>query len=337
LALSTTVIIILIAVVGGLLILGAVIALVTSGGQKVNVNERMEQFTSQWDDLVVDDESASNSRKEVADRIDKAITSRNIGAFDRIKRNLARADIKLRVLEYLGFLLLAAVGTALGAYLFLGQSLVFAVLGFFIGLQIPRFYVNFSAAKRIRTFDGQLSDTLNLWVNSLRSGFSVLQGMEAIATELPPPVSREFERILQEVRLGISMEAALANSLRRVPSEDYDMVITAINVQMEVGGNLTEILDSISFTVRERVRIKGEIRTLTAQGRASGWIITLLPIGLGLVLYTINREYIMELFANEYPYAIPNILPCSWIVVGIAGLMIAGGGYAIQRIVDIEV
>ena len=335
---SSTLVLIIIGGIGLLFILGAVIALVTTGGQQIDVNERLDQqFSSEWAELAPEESSASNARKEVADRIDKAITGRNIGALDKIKRNLARADIKLRVVEYLGFLALAGVGTALAVYILLGQVQLFAVLGFFIGLQIPRFYVNFAATKRIRDFENQLSDTLNLWVNSLRSGFSVLQGMEAIATELPPPVSREFERILQEIRLGISMEAALANSLRRVPSEDYDMVITAINVQIEVGGNLTEILDTISFTIRERVRIKGEVRTLTAQGRASGWIITLLPIALGLALFSINREYIMELFSNEYPYAVPNVLPCSWIVVGIAGLMIAGGGYAIQRIVDIEV
>ncbi|MBK8431666.1 MAG: type II secretion system F family protein [Chloroflexi bacterium] len=334
---DTTTLLIIVGAFGGLLVLGAAIALLSGGGgRNVNVNERLEQFTTQWDDQVVE-ESTSSNRREAVDRLDKAITSRNINAFDKIKRNLARADIKLRVVEYIGALLLSSFGLGLVAFLFFGQSLIFALIGGIIGLQIPRYYVNASAKKRIRTFDEQLSDTLNLWVNSLRSGFSVLQGMEAIATELPPPVSREFERILQEIRLGIGMEAALANSLRRVPSEDYDMVITAINVQIEVGGNLTEILDTISFTIRERVRIKGEIRTLTSQGRASGWIITLLPIALGIALYMINREYIMEIFVNDYPYLWPDVIPCGWAVIAVAGIMIAAGGYAIQRIVDIEI
>src|SRR5690606_25573228 len=128
------------------------------------------------------------------------------------------------------------------------------------------------ASRRIRAFESQLSDTLNLWVNALRSGSSMLQGMEAIPTELPAPTSQEFERIVQEVRLGLTLGQAMANMLRRVPSEDLDLVVTAVNIQREVGGNLTEILDNISFTIRERVRIKGEIRTLTAQGRLTGLV-----------------------------------------------------------------
>lgn len=334
---DTTTLLIIAGALGGLIVLGATIALV-SGGRTVNVNEQVEKFSGAWDDVVVEDTTSSSaSRGEVADRIDKAITSRNINAFDSIKRNLARADIKLRVIEYVGILLGAMVGVGGLAYYFFGQSLIFSLLGALIGLQIPRFYVNYTAGARIRAFDNQLSDTLNLWVNALRSGFSVLQAMEAIATELPPPVSKEFERILQEARLGIDLQSALANSYRRVPSEDYDMVITAVNVQTEVGGNLTEILDTISFTIRERVRIKGEIRTLTAQGRASGWIITLLPMGLGLALYMINREYLMEIFVQDRPYLLEPSIPCGWVVIAVAGLMIAGGGYAIQRIVDIEV
>src|SRR5690606_32429750 len=147
------------------------------------------------------------------------------------------------------------------------------------------------ANRRLHAFENQLSDTLNLWVNALRSGYSVLQGMEAIATELPPPISREFERVVQEVRLGLSLEQALANLVRRMPSEDLDLIVTAINIQREVGGNLAEILDIISHTIRERVRMKGEIRTLTSQGRLTGWVIGLLPLILAFLVYSINPRY----------------------------------------------
>jgi tight adherence protein B len=189
----------------------------------------------------------------------------------------------------------------------------------------------------MRAFDGQLSDTLNLWVNALRSGYSVLQAMEAIATELPPPVSVEFERVVQEVRLGLSVAQALDNMYHRVPSEDLDLVITAVNIQREVGGNLAEVLDNISFTIRERVRIKGEIRTLTAQGRISGTIISLLPIGLGLVLYLINPEYVSQLWIMEAPWIFPNVIPCGYVLIGVGGLMIFLGWLAIRKIVSIEV
>jgi tight adherence protein B len=129
------------------------------------------------------------------------------------------------------------------------------------------------------------------------------------------------------MQLGLSMEQALSNMLRRIASDDLDLLITAINVQREVGGNLADILDVISFTIRERVRIKGEIRTLTAQGRASAYVITFLPIGLAIALMMINREYVMELFSHV----------CGWIMVGVAGIMMASGAFALMKITDIEV
>ncbi|MCA9979606.1 MAG: type II secretion system F family protein [Anaerolineales bacterium] len=333
---TTTLILIGLAGVGMLLVLGAVVALVAGGGSnRVNVDERLEQFTGSTEWEVEAEDEGERERRTVADQLDKAIGSRGFSFFDRIKERIARADMKLRVTEYIALVVILALVVGGVAY-FVTGSAIGAVVGAVVAAQVPRIYAGRAATKRLQAFDGQLSDTLNLWVNALRSGFSVMQGMEAIAAELPPPVSKEFERIIQEIRLGISMEDALSNSLRRVPSEDYDLVITAVNIQREVGGNLAEILDIISFTIRERVRIKGEIRTLTAQGRASGWIITLLPLGLSIVLYLINPDYITELIVNEPPY-VANVVPCGWIVVGAALLMIGLGGFAIQKIVDIEI
>src|SRR5690606_32712742 len=111
----------------------------------------------------------------------------------------------------------------------------------------------------LQHFNDQLADMLNLMVNGLRAGYSTMQAMEAVSREMPAPISDEFRRVVQEMQLGISMEVALDNLLRRIPSDDLDLVITAINVQREVGGNLAEIMDTISYTIRERVRVKGEI------------------------------------------------------------------------------
>jgi tight adherence protein B len=336
---TTTLILLAVAGVGMLVIFGAGAAYIAGRGDRVNVDERLEQFTgsTEWQSSEETEDVAKGSQRDmVAEQLDKAMGNRGFSFFDNIKERIARADMKLRVSEYIALVwILVGVGAAVG-YFAIGGLLGAVVAGVIAG-QFPRIYAGRAATTRLQTFDGQLGDTLNLWVNALRSGFSVLQGMEAIAAELPPPVSKEFERIIQEIRLGISMEGALANSLRRVPSEDYDLVITAVNIQREVGGNLAEILDIISFTIRERVRIKGEIRTLTAQGRASGWIITLLPVGLSLVLYVLNPEYISELFVNAPPYVIEGVLPCGWLVIGGAVLMVSLGGFAIQKIVDIEV
>jgi len=317
------------------LILGAGAAIVFSGGG--DVDKRLEEYVGPVTGTIdAPEEAVEVARPDMADRLDKALSGRDF--FEKTRERLSKADLKLRVTEYFVLILLStAAGGLAGYYLPRDNSYVFGVIGAVLGFMAPKWYVSFAAGKRIRAFDSQLSDTLNLWVNALRSGYSVLQGMEAIATELPPPVSVEFERVVQEVRLGLSVEEALDNMYRRVPSEDLDLIITAVNIQREVGGNLAEVLESISHTIRERVRIKGEIRTLTAQGRISGTIISLLPIVLGGLLFMINPDYVSELWVKEAPFIIPNVFPCGWILIGIGGLMILFGWLAIRKIVDIEV
>jgi tight adherence protein B len=136
---------------------------------------------------------------------------------------------------------------------------------------------------------------------------------------------------VQEVGLGLSTETALANLLRRVPSDDLDLMITAVNIQHEVGGNLAQILESIAHTIRERVRIKGEIRTLTAQGRISGYVITALPVGLAIFLSMINPGYMAPMFTLGLP-------PDAWCCLPVtSGFMIIMGYFAIMKIVDIDI
>jgi tight adherence protein B len=329
---------IILIVLGGialLIVFGAGIALV-AGGSRGNVDERLEQFVTSSDVVDIAEEiEVDSGRVDLADKMDSALSGR--GFFAPTKERISKADVKLRVSEYIVLMFLSAIGVAVATYFLMNRNAILAFIGAVVGLQIPRIYLGMAASRRINAFDDQLSDTLNLWVNALRSGYSVLQGMEAIATELPPPVSREFERVVQEVRLGLSMEEALQNMYNRVPSEDLDLVITAVNIQREVGGNLAEILDTISYTIRERVRIKGEIRTLTAQGRISGWVVGLLPLGLAGLLYMINPGYMGQLWAQDKPWVLEPYLPCGWVVVGTALFMMFMGILAIRKIVNIEV
>lgn len=327
------ILLLLIGAVALLMMFGAGVALLSGGRNEVS--ERMQEFVAAGQMEMIDPEQYDVPRPDMADRLDEAMSGR--GFFEPIRKRIAMADVKLRVSEYIFLQILMAVVAAGVTQFVLNANIVLVVVAFLVGLRLPRMYIGFAANKRLHTFEGQLSDTLNLWVNAIRSGYSVLQGMEAIATELPPPVSKEFERVVQEVRLGLSLDQALGNMLRRMPSEDLDLVITAVNIQREVGGNLAEILDIISYTIRERVRIKGEIRTLTAQGRLTGWIISLLPVGLAVVLYSINPEYGGQLLMNDAPFIIPGVLPCGWLVLGIGGFMILMGIMAIRKIVDIEV
>ena len=155
-----------------------------------------------------------------------------------------------------------------------------------------------------------------------------------MSREARPPISDEFERVVREMSLGIALQPALNNLVRRVASEDLELLVTAINIQSQVGGNLATVLDSIAFTIRERVRIIGEINTLTAMQRYSGYVITLLPVGLAGILFVISPSYITAMF--EKP---PETfgLPTGIIFLG-AGLISMGIGYIfIRRIVDIKV
>jgi len=154
--------------------------------------------------------------------------------------------------------------------------------------------------------------------------------MEAVSKELPPPISDEFRRVVQEMQLGVPMEKALDNLLRRIPSPDLDFVVTAINVQREVGGNLAEIIDIISYTIRERIRIKGEIRVLTAQVSYSGKVLSFMPVGLVVILYFLNPDYILEMFT-------PDNIICGSIAFGTALLLIIVGYVVMNKIAQIEV
>jgi tight adherence protein B len=189
--------------------------------------------------------------------------------------------------------------------------------------------VKFQQGKRLRKFNDQLPDMLNLMVNGLRTGFSALQAMEAVAKELPSPISDEFRRVVQEMQLGVPMEGALENLQRRIASDDLDLAVTAINIQREVGGNLAEILDTISYTIRERIRIHGEVRAVTAQVAYSGRFLAIMPIVLGLVLWGLNREYMMQFF--QEPVLCGGGMLCA------AGVLLIIGYFTLNRIGQIEI
>jgi tight adherence protein B len=321
----------LILIVGGgvALILFAVglVSAVVGGGSVVD--ERLGQV-SEGGGMLLGRDGDLEADRERATPITDFLNRLGEGSdfFERLSRDLARADVKLRPVEYFITWFLAAIATGIIGY-FLGGLLV-AIVGAIFGFFIPRIYIGRAQKSRLKKFDNQLGDMLNLMVNGLRAGFSTLQAMEAVSRELPSPISSEFRRVVQEMQLGIPMEEALDHLLRRINSDDLDLCITAINVQREVGGNLAEILDVISYTIRERVRIKGEIAALTAQGRATAWVISALPIILVLLLFVINREYIMQFFN-------PETRGCGIPILVLAGLMIVSGFIATQKIVQIDI
>ena len=244
-----------------------------------------------------------------------------------LEMRMLRAGLPLRSGE---FIVLCFASTTLLAMLFLllgGGQLVAGVTGAVAGFFFPFILVNMKIARRMKAFNSQLGDALILIANSLRTGYSFMQASDMVAQEMRPQISSEFSRAVKEMNLGVTIEDALANLGKRINSEDLDLVLTAVLIQRQVGGNLSEVLDNIARTIRERVRIRGEIRTLTAQGRISGIIVSLLPVVLGLVIYLLNPEYVKLLFVH----------PVGKIMLGVAGLGQVIGIIVIRRIVDIEV
>lgn len=289
-------------------------------GQSGVIQTRLETYAARGRGI----SQERQPRRTMATQLDQALRKRSYG--QHLADELAKADLQLRVSEFVVLSILAAVMCVLiGLILF--STPVLALLTGVIGFLLPRLYLKRRQSARLRAFNEQLGDALRLLVSSLRSGYSMLQSMEVVASELPEPISTEFARVVREVSLGLSQEQALNNMLKRVESDDLDMMVTAINVQHEVGGNLGEILDTISETIAERVRIQGEIRVLTAQQMISGYLVTFLPFGLTLILFMINRSYMMQLFQDI----------CGIAMVA-AGLLMIGSGYLIiRRIVRIQI
>src|SRR3972149_8030973 len=313
-------------------ILAAVVLLVvgiivTFRGERSLVERRLEQYL-QPEKAETQEETSQRARSAILTTwLTKQVETTSLG--DRISRGLARADLKLKSGEYLALVVISSVLTGAFGYLFGGESILVGVIGLALGPFIPRFVVRYLQGQRLRRFNDQLPDTLNLMVNSLRSGFSAMQAMEAVSQELPAPISDEFRRVVQEMQLGVPMEGSLGNLERRIASDDLGLVVTAINIQREVGGNLAEILDTISYTIRERIRIQGEVRATTAQVIFSGRFLAVMPILLSLVLYALNRDYMMQFFEE------PMI--CGLALLGTAGVMLVSGYFILTRIAKVEI
>jgi tight adherence protein B len=279
-------------------------------------------------------EVADDSPGQTLDNLDKVVSGGKRGS--KMGRDLARADLKLRVVEFVAIKIgVGALGAAVGIYLAQAYSPAAMVLSAIVGgvllSFVPDMYVGHRAKGRVKRFNDMLGDTITMMSNALRGGYSFLQTLDMVSREAPSPVSDEFRRVVQEVGLGRTTEEALGNLYRRVPSDDLDLLITAVNIQHEVGGNLAQILDAIGHTIRERVRIKGEIQTLTAQGRISGYVITALPIFLAGYITLVNPDYMMPLFEFGFP-------PEAWCCMPVTSLVMIGLGYwSIMKIVDIEV
>jgi tight adherence protein B len=307
------------------------IALSAGGG---GVTSRLERYASPRDP---DAEDGGESASAVVAGVSRVLDRQDFTS--RLATDLARADLKMKPAEFVILWAITPIGFVFVAfvlgYVFEGlRNPVALVAAFLIGLYAPRFYLNRRKAGRLKAFAAQLPDTITLLANSLRAGSSFLQGMELVTREARPPISEEFERVVREMQLGVALHPALNNLVRRVASEDLELMVTAIQIQSQVGGNLATVLDAIAHTIRERIRIYGEIQTLTAMQRYSGYVITLLPVGLAALLFIISPTY-MTVMVEKPPELFGLPMGIVFFLVGLLSMAI--GYIFIRRIVDIKV
>lgn len=321
-------------VVVGLLVAAAVgLALIglrqwgRSGGE---VEDRIEKWVTQPAPTSLGAESRAGGGRDLAQRsslpsrLDRMLARRGLAA--SVATDLARADLSLTVAEYLAI----CVGLALGGFLvgyLIGRNPAFSVLLGLVCAFLPQMFVSRRQSTRLSAFNRQLPDVLERLVGSLRAGYGLSQAVEWVAKQMPDPAGGEFARVVREMQLGRSLAQALDSMVRRLDSDDLALIVTAIQIQYEVGGSLADILETVAETIRERVRIQREIRVLTAQQRFSGYVLIALPIGLAIFLYIMNPDYEGRLFQPGPTLCIP---------IGAAIMMVIG--YLImRRIVQIEV
>lgn len=248
-----------------------------------------------------------------------------------IQMQLTRAHILLKSEEYITVCLILFSIFALLVFVItrsmpLSSSLLFAIAAGIAGWLAPNFVIKNRIKKRIKYLNEQLCDAISLISNSLKAGYSFFQSIDIVAKEMSGPIAEEFSLLQKEINLGLSTEKALENLVGRISSDDLELVVTAVLIQRQVGGNLSEVLDNISSTIRERIKLKGEVKTVTANGRMSGLIISLLPPILGFILYLINPGHISLLFTN----------PIGIAIVVFSVLMELIGIYFIGKIVKVE-
>ncbi len=249
---------------------------------------------------------------------------------NRAAIDLQRAGLSLKVSEYLLLRLLLGALLAVLAFLLIGSSFwgfLFTIVFAFIGFMIPAWYASTLKGRRMNTINSQLVEALGLVANSLRSGFAFTQSVEMAIKQLESPIKDEFERFLQDTQLGARQEEALLRMVIRTGSYDVEMMVTTILVQKTTGGNLSEILDNVAETIRERERLQGEIRALTASQRLSGIILSIYPLFLFAIFTLIAFDLMSVLWETE----------TGRVLLAIAATLQVMGFFVIRRILRLDV
>lgn len=246
--------------------------------------------------------------------------------FVNIKSKLLQAYIKMKPIEFIEISIIG--GLVVGAIFFQLYSKVWLfILGFLLGFKVPEIFIESIRKKRAKQLNSQLPQALSLLSNGLRAGFSFPQAMAVVSREMEAPIADEFSKVLRDNSYGKNMNEALEDLAKRTDDEDLDIFITTLLIQMQVGGDLSEILDTISGTIRERVKLKGDVHTLTSQSRMSAVIIGIMPIAIAGAIFMLNPEYIGTLFSD----------PLGLMMLGTSAVMMMIGIIALVKIVQVKI
>lgn len=307
-------------VLSGIFVYCVMTLLLTSNGTML-VKGRLEKYFQDADAEEVQDlvlkESHENARKKKLKKIQ--LVGKDFS------NDLAASGVKLSAAEYISAWALSTLLPML-AVLFLSGGIITALGIGIIGFSAPPFFVQRSRRKRQEEFNRQLGESLTIMGNCIKAGFTFQQAMESIAAEMQPPISSEFSKTLREVHYGISLEDALKHMVERVKNKDLDLLVSAVLTSAQVGGNLSDILEVISETVKDRIKIKAEVRVLTSSGRTSGIIIGMLPIFIIIALMVINPDYFRSFFETG----------AGKVMLIVSAILETTGFLVINKIVDIK-
>lgn len=244
---------------------------------------------------------------------------------DRLTKRLAGAGSSLKPAEWLLLHAAIAMGAGFVGLVYKGGALM--VILFIVGLVLPWFWLRRKHAKRLAAFNAQLAETLTLMAGGLSAGLSLPQAVDTVVREGHQPMAGELGRALIEQRLGIPIEETLDNVAERMESEDFGWVVMAIRIQREVGGNLAELLNTVSDTLRDREYLRRQVRVLSAEGRFSGYVLTAMPIALFCYMVVFKGDFVEPLYTTGAGY----------VLMGIAAVMLTGGGFVMSRLTKIKV
>ncbi len=302
----------------------ALVGLSVLGAQNRAARRRLAAVTEAGDQAAASTNDEYVPRPDLAPTITDALKRAQI--LGNLQLSLLRAGLMLRPSEFVAICAGAGLGAAIIIRFVSGSLMTGLIVGAAAACG-PVGWLKSRQARRTRAISAQLPDALDMLSASLRSGFSFARGLQIVQSQMHPPIAEEFGRVVDETQFGVSLEAALDHLVARTANYDLELIVSAVQTQLSLGGNLAEILGNIAEMIRERVRLSGEISAATAEGRMSAGILLAMPFGVAILISIVSPAYLAPLFAK----------PLGWAMLGGGALLMLLGTITIKKMMDIDV